>query len=95
MWWLCKSVLFILTKAAGIESYLVVKSGVHAWNIIKLGDHYFHVDATWDDNEGYGNFSYDYFLLSDSEMKALGGAHSSWSLSHPSIMPSLFKSPNI
>ena len=95
MWWLCKSVLFILTKAAGIESYLVVKSGVHAWNIIKLGDHYFHVDASWDDNEGYGNFSYDYFLLSDSEMKALGGAHSSWSLSHPSIMPSLFKSPNI
>ena len=75
---------YILTKAAGIESYLVHKEGVHAWNIIKLGDHYFHVDATWDDGEGIGNRNYNYFLLSDSEMKALGGAHSYWELHRPS-----------
>ncbi len=75
---------YILTKAAGIESYLVHKEGVHAWNIIKLGDHYFHVDATWDDGEGIGNRNYNYFLLSDSEMKALGGSHSYWELHRPS-----------
>lgn len=77
---------YLLTKAAGIESYLVHLAGEHAWNIIKLGDHYFHVDATWDDGKGVGNRKYDYFLLSDSEMKALGGAHSSWSLSCPTIL---------
>lgn len=77
---------YLLTKAAGIESYLVIKSGVHAWNIIKLGDHYFHVDVTWDDGNGVGNRNYNYFLLSDSEMKALGGAHSSWTLSRPSLL---------
>lgn len=77
---------YLLTKAAGIESYLVVKTGEHAWNIIKLGNHYFHVDATWDDGKGVGNRKYDYFLLNDSEMKALGGSHSSWSLSCPTIL---------
>ena len=77
---------YLLTKAAGIESYLVQKSGVHAWNLIKLGDHYFHVDATWDDGKGVGNHSYNYFLLNDAQMKALGGAHSSWSLSCPSAL---------
>lgn len=77
---------YLLTKAAGIESYFVVKSGVHGWNIIKLGDHYFHVDATWDDGKGVGNRKYDYFLLSDSQVEALGGAHSSWSLSCPTIL---------
>lgn len=77
---------YLLTKAAGIESYLVHQTGVHAWNLIKLGDHYFHVDATWDDGKGIGNRNYNYFLLSDSQMKALGGAHSSWTLSCPSSL---------
>ena len=54
--------------------------------MIKLGDHYFHVDATWDDGKGVGNHSYNYFLLNDAQMKALGGAHSSWSLSCPSAL---------
>ena len=77
---------YLLTKVAGIESYLVHLAGEHAWNIIKLGDHYFHVDATWDDGKGVGNRKYDYFLLSDSQVKALGGAHSSWTLSCPTIL---------
>ena len=75
---------YLLTKAAGIESYLVHQAGVHAWNIIKLGDHYFHVDTTWDDGIGVGNRRYNYFLLSDSEIKVLGEAHSSWDLYRPS-----------
>lgn len=78
---------YLLTKAAGIESYLVHQAGVHAWNIIKLGDHYFHVDATWDDGKGVGNRKYNYFLLSDDEIKSKGGdSHSYWSLSCPSSL---------
>lgn len=69
-----------LMQAANIESYYI-SSQDHAWNMIKLNDHYFHVDTTWDDNEGYGNFSYDYFLLSDEEIKSTGGdSHLRWGL---------------
>lgn len=41
----------------------------HAWNLIKLGDNWFHVDVTWDDlKDEDGNqldISYEYFLLND------------------------------
>lgn len=36
----------LLLKAAGIESFYV-HSNSHAWNIVKLGNQYFHVDTTW------------------------------------------------
>lgn len=66
----------LLFNEAGLESYYVHSSG-HAWDIVKIGGHYFHLDSTWDDSRG----SYDWFLRSDSELKTAGGLHSSWSLS--------------
>jgi transglutaminase-like putative cysteine protease len=54
----------LLTKA-GIKDYVVHGSAgtdtleAHAWNIVKLGKDYYHVDTTWN-KTGYG-----YFLLSD------------------------------
>lgn len=69
----------LLLHEAGIETCYVASSD-HAWNIIKLGDHYFHSDTTWDDMSS----SYQWFLKSDSELKKAGGSHASWELSVPS-----------
>jgi hypothetical protein len=48
----------------------------HAWNIIKLGDNWYHIDLTWDDGvfvddngEEYpGVVAFEYFGLSDEEI---------------------------
>lgn len=74
----------LLLQAAGIEAYYVA-SGTHAWNVVKVGNLYFHVDTTWDD-QGEKPIRYTYFLISDSEMKAFGGDHASWSLRKPSSL---------
>jgi len=48
----------------GIEC-MIVGGPDHAWNLIKLGDNYYHIDATWDD-QGAGNDTiYKYFCLND------------------------------
>lgn len=44
----------------------------HAWNVVKLGKHWYHMDITWDDpypdNPNY--VSYRYFLRTDKELKS-------------------------
>jgi len=40
----------------------------HAWNKVKLGDNYYNLDATWDDDNYSDGRSYGYFLLSDESM---------------------------
>ncbi len=48
---------------SGIDARIVpsdVKGREHGWNIVKIGNAYYYVDATWDsENKGYG---YSYFL---------------------------------
>ena len=44
----------------------------HAWNIVKIGNEYFNLDATWDLENSEGSFRY--FLLTDAEFES-GNVH--------------------
>lgn len=48
-----------------------LKTGVgHAWNMVKLGKHWYHIDVTWDDPvpDQEGSVQYQYFLVTDKVM---------------------------
>ena len=59
-----------LLKKLGIECECVSCKGLnHEWNIVKIGNSWYHMDVTWDDRDDkgfYGQVSHDYFLASDS-----------------------------
>ena len=73
----------LMLHEAGIES-CYVDTASHAWVIVKLGDHYFHVDPTWDDNDE-DITTYNWFMKADSEIKD-DPSHSNWKMRCPSIM---------
>ncbi len=80
----------LLLHAAGMESWYVASKD-HAWNVVKLDGHYFHIDTTWDDGE---ETSYDWFMLTDEEMRAAGGLHESWAARIPTNLHD-FQSPEL
>lgn len=58
----------VLLSSLGIESIDIVSITMgHAWNMVKLNDKWYHIDATWDDMEG-NNVRYKYFLISDQQI---------------------------
>jgi hypothetical protein len=61
----------LLLQMAGVEC-LIVKDEVagHAWNIVRIGGEYYHLDVTWDDPviDGRDHLTYSYFNLTDKEI---------------------------
>ena len=58
----------LLSNKAGLACMVVTGAGdgqPHTWNIIKIGEEYYHVDVTWDDPVKADLLSYNYFNLSD------------------------------
>ncbi len=66
----------LLLDAAGIENEIVTGTadgGEHRWNLVKLGENWYHMDVTWDDPvsaDGREHHTYDYYLKSDATMQA-------------------------
>lgn len=90
-----------LLDAVGIESHIITGnvsgefSGPHAWNIVKLGNEYYHLDATFDDpivnNGSRSILSHEYFNLTDAEIKK----NHSWDISKfPKCNGSTYKYKN-
>jgi hypothetical protein len=58
------NLFYRMALEAGIDARIIPgtgNGGKHAWNIVKLNDKYYDVDATWD----AGRNPYDYFLKCD------------------------------
>ncbi|MBP5350314.1 MAG: hypothetical protein J6Z13_08210 [Clostridia bacterium] len=59
-----------LLKKLGVECECVSCDGLnHEWNIVKIGNAWYHMDVTWDDRDDkgfYGQVSHEFFLASDS-----------------------------
>ncbi|GGA50391.1 transglutaminase domain-containing protein [Paenibacillus physcomitrellae] len=73
-----------LLEKAGIRSLIAEGTAgdqAHAWNLVNLDGHWYHLDTTWDDpvQAASDNISYDYYLLSDAEMSK----DHSWTKSYP------------
>ena len=64
-----------LVRRLGISSEYVVSDQInHGWNIVKVGDYWYHLDATWDDPiyDYVGKIYYDNFLVSEAKIIELG-----------------------
>lgn len=63
----------LLLDAAGIENYVAcgtAEGESHSWNIVALGEEYYHLDVTWDDPvdaSGKQHLTYDYYLKGDAD----------------------------
>lgn len=68
----------MLLAAAGIDSMIVTGEagqdadqstwGAHAWNLVKLGGDWYHIDCTWDDPGKGGYENHKYFCVDDATM---------------------------
>ena len=63
--------MYAFLKQMGISTRLIPGYGVdmdvnHGWNIVKLGDYYYNIDATWDADYAAAKKPYEYFLKGDN-----------------------------
>ena len=60
----------LLLNKVGIDCYYANGYGensAHMWNTVKIDGNWYHLDATWDDNE---NAFFNYFNLNDEQIQA-------------------------
>lgn len=70
-----------LLHRAGIEARKVTSEAMnHAWNLVKIGENWLHVDVTWDDpvSDRQGRVLHQYFLISDSAISDENHNHYDW-----------------
>lgn len=67
---LAQSMGFECSMVSGRATFRTSGFSEHAWNIIKIADDYYHIDATWDVNhkEQTGEYSYEYFCVNDDSI---------------------------
>lgn len=59
------TLFYRLCEEAGISARVIPGNGTtHGWNIVKIGNSYYNVDATWDDGDTPSHY---YFLKSEEE----------------------------
>ena len=71
-----KGVMAILRKAG--SQAIIVTSSSHAWNMVKVGENWYNLDTTWDDDVSgtYYPVNY-YFLIADSKNDDYDGTSNS------------------
>ena len=61
--------LYRLALRMGIDCRVITgrgNGGAHGWNIVKLGDKYYNLDATWDASCSQAGWNYLYYLQCDN-----------------------------
>lgn len=64
------TLLYKMLKEADIDNVRIVRSSSHSWNIVKIGDLYYHLDATWEATSNKKG-DYNYFLKGSKEINKI------------------------
>ncbi len=68
-------------RELGVETVMVSSKEMnHAWNQVKIGENWYHVDLVYDDPspDRQGRVQHEYFLLSDTEIAQAEFPHYGW-----------------
>ena len=64
------TLLYKMLKEANFKDIRIIRSSSHSWNIVKIGNMYYHLDTTWEATSNQKGY-YNYFLKGSSEIKKL------------------------
>lgn len=64
------TLLYKMLKEADIEDVRVIRSATHSWNIVRIGNKYYHLDSTWEATSSKKG-KYNYFLKGSNEISKL------------------------
>ena len=70
-----------LMNRCGIPTIMVSSTPMnHCWNLVCIGDQWYHVDVTWNDptSNVHGRVEHTYFLLTDEEIRSGEKPHYDW-----------------